>query len=76
MNLCMLKNLLNMIYLSKKGCYNHTNNNYDHNTKIINIDINNYGKDNLNMDNNKGKIEIEYYNQDELERIVDKLQNK
>ncbi len=27
-------------------------------------------------DNNKGKIEIEYYNQDELERIVDKLQNK
>ena len=51
------KNLLNMIYLSKKGCYNHTNNNYDHNTKIINIDINNNGKDNLNMDNNKGKIE-------------------
>ena len=50
------KNLLNMIYLSKKGCYNHTNNNYDHNTKIINIDINNNGKDNLNMDNNKGKI--------------------
>lgn len=27
-------------------------------------------------DNNKGKIEIEYYNQDELERIVEKLQNK
>ena len=27
-------------------------------------------------DNNKGKIEIEYYNQDELERIVDKLQNQ
>lgn len=26
-------------------------------------------------DNSKGKIEIEYYNQDELERIVDKLQN-
>ena len=51
------KNLLNMIYLSKKGCYNHTNNNYDHNTKIINIDINNNGKDNLNMDNNKGKFE-------------------
>ena len=51
------KNLLNMIYLSKKGCYNHTNNNYDHNTKIINIDINNNGKDNLNMGNNKGKIE-------------------
>ena len=51
------KNLLNMIYLSKKGCYNHTNNNYDHNTKIINIDINNNGKDDLNMDNNKGKIE-------------------
>ena len=51
------KNLLNMIYLSKKGCYNHTNNNYDHNTKIINIDINSNGKDNLNMDNNKGKIE-------------------
>lgn len=26
-------------------------------------------------DNNKGKIEIEYYNQDELERIVEKLQS-
>lgn len=26
-------------------------------------------------DNNKGKIEIEYYNQDELERIVEKIQN-
>ena len=25
-------------------------------------------------DNNKGKIEIEYYNKDELERIIDKLQ--
>lgn len=25
-------------------------------------------------DNNKGKIEIEYYNQDELERLVEKLQ--
>ena len=35
------KNLLNMIYLSKKGCYNHTNNNYDHTTKIANSNINN-----------------------------------
>jgi hypothetical protein len=49
------KNLLNMIYLSKKGCYNHANNNYDHNTKIANV--------NMNINNtctanniNKGKI--------------------
>ena len=35
------KNLLNMIYLSKKGCYNHTNNNYDHTTKIASSNINN-----------------------------------
>ena len=39
------KNLLNVIYLSKKGCYNHTNNNYDHNAKVVNTN-NNYKYDN------------------------------
>ena len=38
------KNLLNIMYQSKKGCYNHNNNNYDHNAKNIikatNININ------------------------------------
>ena len=34
------KNLLNMIYLSKKGCYNQNNNNYDHNANIVNINNN------------------------------------
>ena len=29
------KNLLNIIYQSKKGYYNHNNNNYEHNTKNI-----------------------------------------
>ena len=47
------KNLLNMIYLSKKGCYNHTNNNYDHTTKIANLNINNACTNNKD----KGKIE-------------------
>ena len=47
------KNLLNMIYLSKKGCYNHTNNNYDHTTKIPNLNINNTCTNNKD----KGKIE-------------------
>ena len=47
------KNLLNMIYLSKKGCYNHTNNNYDHTTKIANLNINNTCTNNKD----KGKIE-------------------
>ena len=47
------KNLLNMIYLSKKGCYNHTNNNYDHTTKIANLNIN----DTCTSNKDKGKIE-------------------
>ena len=47
------KNLLNMIYLSKKGCYNHTNNNYDHTTKIANLNIN----DTCISNKDKGKIE-------------------
>jgi hypothetical protein len=47
------KNLLNMIYLSKKGCYNHANNNYDHNTKIVNLNINN------TCENNKEKDKLE-----------------
>ena len=29
-----------------------------------------------NKDKNKGKIEIEYYSQDDFERIVDLLKNK
>ena len=47
------KNLLNMIYLSKKGCYNHTNNNYDHTTKIANLNIN----DTCTSNKDTGKIE-------------------
>ena len=46
------KNLLNMIYLSKKGCYNHTNNNYDHNAKTVNMNMNN-----ICTNNYKGKAE-------------------
>jgi hypothetical protein len=49
------KNLLNMIYLSKKGCYNHANNNYDHNTKIANVNININNTCTAN-NINKGKI--------------------
>ena len=75
------KNLLNMIYLSKKGCYNHANNNYDHNTKIINININN-----TCTNNNKGKTEqneikhdLHFYAITKKERqtiIKENLQNK
>ena len=45
------KNLLNIIYQSKKGYYNHNNNNYEHNikniveTKGVNIEKENSFKD-------------------------------
>ena len=45
------KNLLNAIYLSKKGCFNHANNNYDHNTNnniIINKEKNNEKEKGIN----------------------------
>ena len=48
------KNLLNVIYLSKKGCYNHTNNNYDHNAKVENINNND------NMKEKKEEKEIKH----------------
>ena len=79
------KNLLNVIYLSKKGCFNHANNNYDHNTKIANanMNINNNSKNN-NV--NKGKIaeneikhDLHFYANTMKERqmiVKENLQNK
>ena len=49
------KNLLNMIYLSKKGCYNQINNNYDHNTKITTINNNNICLNNNDKENTEEK---------------------
>ena len=57
------KNLLNMIYLSKKGCYNQNNNNYDHNANIVNINnnicINNTDK--AKIDEKEIKHDLHFY---------------
>ena len=45
------KILLNVIYLSKKGCFNRVNNNYEYNTKIVNLN------NNISDINNKEKVE-------------------
>ena len=60
------KNLLNMIYLSKKGCYNHANNNYDHNTKIANVNMN---INNICSNNNKFKFASKYKLKDSIKRM-------
>jgi len=76
------KNLLNMIYLSKKGCYNHTNNNYDHTTKIVNLNINNTCanyKDKGKIEEKEIKHDLHFYANTMKERqmiIKENLQSK
>ena len=76
------KNLLNMIYLSKKGCYNHTNNNYDHTTKIVNLNINNTCanyKDKGKIEEKEMKHDLHFYANTMKERqmiIKENLQSK
>ena len=76
------KNLLNMIYLSKKGCYNHTNNNYDHTTKIPNSNINNTcanNKDKGKVEEKEMKHDLHFYANNMKERqmiIKENLQSK
>ena len=76
------KNLLNMIYLSKKGCYNHANNNYDHNTKIVNLNINNTcasNKEKTKLEENEMKHDLHFYANTMKERqmiIKENLQSK
>ena len=76
------KNLLNIIYLSKKGCYNHTNNNYDHTTKIANLNINNTcanNKDKGNIEEKEMKHDLHFYANTMKERqmiIKENLQSK
>jgi len=76
------KNLLNMIYLSKKGCYNHANNNYDHNTKIVNLNINNTcasNKDKTKLEEKEMKHDLHFYANTMKERqmiIKENLQSK
>ena len=76
------KNLLNMIYLSKKGCYNHTNNNYDHTTKIVNLNINNTCanyKDKEKIEEKEMKHDLHFYANTMKERqmiIKENLQSK
>ena len=76
------KNLLNMIYLSKKGCYNHANNNYDHNTKIVNLNINNTcasNKEKTKLEEKEMKHDLHFYANTMKERqmiIKENLQSK
>ena len=79
------KNLLNVIYFSKKGCYNHANNNYDHNAKIANANMN-INNTCTNNNINKGKIaeneikhDLHFYANTMKERqilVKENLQNK
>ena len=74
------KNLLSIIYLSKKGCFNHVNNNYDHNTKIINYNNNICIKNNKeNIEENEIKHELHFFAKTMKERqmiIKENLQSK
>ena len=67
------KNLLNMIYLSKKGCYNQANNNYDHNTKIVNINNNNIcinNTDKAKLEEKEIKHDLHFYANTMKERQI------
>ena len=75
------KNLLNMIYLSKKGCYNHVNNNYDHTTKNVSINLdNNFENNNKeNLEEKDIKHDLHFYANNMKERkmvIKENLQSK
>ena len=75
------KNLLNMIYLSKKGCYNHVNNNYDHTTKNVSINLDNNCENNNkeNLEEKDIKHDLHFYANNMKERkmvIKENLQSK
>ena len=62
------KKLMNVIYLSKKGCYDYTNNNYDHKAKVMNINNN----DNFKNKNEEKEIkhELHFYANTMKEREI------
>ena len=75
------KNLLNMIYLSKKGCYNHVNNNYDHTTKNVSIHLDNNCANNNkeNLEDKEIKHDLHFYANTMKERkmlVKENLQSK
>ena len=74
------KNLLSIIYQSKKGCYNINNNNYDHNTKNIikpnNINIKKENSFKNNILDKEIKNNLFFYNNKIKERQIPIKDNK
>ena len=76
------KNLLSIIYQSKKGCYNINNNNYDHNTKNIikpnniNIQKENSFKNKKNILDKEIKNNLFFYNNKLKEKQIPIKDNK
>ena len=67
--------------LSKKGCYNHVNNNYDHNTKNVSIHLDNNCANNNkeNLEDKEIKHDLHFYANTMKERkmlVKENLQSK
>ena len=74
------KNLLSIMYQSKKGYYNHNNNNYEHNTKNIikienmnNKNENSFKKNNIEKDINHNLF---FYTNNIKERLIQIMDTK
>ena len=72
------KNLLSIMYQSKKGYYNHNNNNYEHNTKNIikienmnNKNENSFKKNNIEKDINHNLFFYTNNIKEKLTQIMD-----
>ena len=74
------KNLLSIMYQSKKGYYNHSNNNYDHNAQnIIKVEEMNIKKENSFKNNNLEKEinhNLFFYTKNKKEKQIQIIDNK